>query len=225
MNIKFLAGSLTKLTYLAAIATLVSLFSVPAFAGEKGTKNSNSTSSSEMPTSTQAEPTPMEAPRTNTVPSGTTPSNTTTTPSSTTNAATPGTIVDIASSNASFKTLTAAVRAAGLADTLSGQGPYTVFAPTDAAFAALPQETVAMLMKPENKAKLQKVLAYHVVPGSVESSTLQPGQVETVEGSTISVKRAQGKVMVNNASVTTPDIKASNGVIHVIDKVILPPDL
>jgi uncharacterized surface protein with fasciclin (FAS1) repeats len=135
------------------------------------------------------------------------------------------TIVQIASTNGSFNTLTAALEAAGLVDTLSGKGPFTVFAPTDAAFAALPKGTVETLLKPENKDKLIKVLTYHVVPGQVLSTSLKAGKVKTVEGSDVAVRIGKSGVNINNAKVTTADIKASNGVIHVIDKVILPPDL
>lgn len=137
------------------------------------------------------------------------------------------TIVALASTNDSFKTLTAALKAAGLTDTLSGSGPFTVFAPTDEAFAALPAGTLQELLKPENKATLVKVLTYHVVPGKVLSSDLKSGEVKTVEGSPVkvSVDSASKKVTVNNADVVQPDIQASNGVIHVIDKVILPPEL
>ncbi len=136
-----------------------------------------------------------------------------------------GTIVDVAAANPSFSTLVAAVKAAGLVETLSGKGPFTVFAPTNAAFAALPKGTVETLLKPANKAKLIKVLTYHVVPGKVESKTLKSGPVKTVEGATVTVKVAGGKVIVNKSTVTTADIAASNGVIHVIDRVLLPPDL
>lgn len=135
------------------------------------------------------------------------------------------TIVDIASENGSFTTLVAAVKAAGLVETLSGKGPFTVFAPTDEAFKALPKGTVEMLLKPENKAKLVKVLTYHVVAGKVMAKDVKPGDVKTVEGSTFTVKAMDGKVMVNAANVTQTDIPASNGVIHVIDMVILPPNL
>jgi len=145
--------------------------------------------------------------------------------SASTKATTTGTIVDIASSNNSFDTLVAAVKAAGLVDVLSGQGPFTVFAPTDEAFAALPKGTLESLLKPENKEKLQKILTYHVVPGAVLSSSIQPGQVNTVQGKPVTLKTKGNKVKVNDATVTTADIKASNGVIHVIDRVILPPDL
>ena len=132
------------------------------------------------------------------------------------------TIVEIASTNGSFKTLTAALKAAGLVKTLSGSGPFTVFAPTDAAFAALPKGTVEKLLRPENKALLVKILTYHVVSGEVLSTNLKSGKVKTVEGSPVMVKVGTRGVMVNNANVVKADIKASNGVIHVIDRVILP---
>jgi uncharacterized surface protein with fasciclin (FAS1) repeats len=135
------------------------------------------------------------------------------------------TIVDIASSNDSFKTLTAALKAAGLEETLSGDGPFTVFAPTDRAFANLPAGTVERLLKPENKAQLVKVLTYHVVPGTVLSKDLKSGEVKTVEGSPVEVSVKMRSVMVNNAKVTKPDVKASNGVIHAVDRVIIPPDM
>ena len=135
------------------------------------------------------------------------------------------TIVDVASGNKSFSTLVTAVKAAGLVETLSGKGPFTVFAPTNAAFDALPKATLASLLKPENKAKLQKVLTYHVVSGKVMAKDVKPGSVKTVEGSPVTVRVRGGKVMVNNANVIKTDIKASNGVIHVIDKVLLPPNL
>jgi len=135
------------------------------------------------------------------------------------------TIVDIAASNDSFSTLVQAVQAAGLVETLSGKGPFTVFAPTNEAFAALPPGTLEELLKPENRAKLQQILTYHVVAGAVESSDIQPGEVETVEGSPVTLAIVDGKVTVNDATVTTADIQASNGIIHVIDRVILPPNL
>ena len=137
------------------------------------------------------------------------------------------TVVAVAAANDSFKTLTAALEAAGLTQTLAGSGPFTVFAPTDEAFAALPQEAVQALMKPENKEILVKILTYHVVPGKVQSSDLKSGEIQTVEGSPMMVMIEQSKVVVgqNSANVTQADIQASNGVIHVIDKVLLPPDL
>jgi uncharacterized surface protein with fasciclin (FAS1) repeats len=135
----------------------------------------------------------------------------------------PGTIVDVAVSAGSFKTLVAAVKAAGLVDTLSGKGPFTVFAPTDAAFAKLPSGTVETLLKPENKEKLKAILLYHVVAGDVKSTDLKDGEsVKTVGGKSITVHIANGVVTVNDATVVKADIPASNGTIHVIDTVLLP---
>lgn len=132
-------------------------------------------------------------------------------------------IVDIASSNADFSTLVTAVSAAGLVDTLKGDGPFTVFAPTNAAFAALPAGTLENLLKPENKDQLIKILTYHVVPGAVTSEQLAGKRlnVATVQGQTVQIDGRNG-VKVNKSKVTTADIIASNGVIHVIDKVLLP---
>ncbi|MGB2926369.1 MAG: fasciclin domain-containing protein [Limnothrix sp.] len=132
-------------------------------------------------------------------------------------------IVDIAAGQDVFSTLVAALTAGDLVDTLSGEGPFTVFAPTDAAFAALPEGTVEMLLLPENKALLQKILTYHVVSGSITSGELMAGAVPTVEGSDLMVSLSNG-VKVNNANVVTADIMAGNGVIHVIDAVIMPPE-
>jgi uncharacterized surface protein with fasciclin (FAS1) repeats len=132
------------------------------------------------------------------------------------------TIVDVASKNSSFKTLVTALKAAGLVETLSGEGPFTVFAPTDAAFAKLPKATLKDLLKPENKEKLQKILTYHVVPGAVFAKDIKPGAVATVEGSNVTLKKGKS-VMVNNARVIKADIKTSNGVIHAIDTVMMPP--
>ena len=131
-------------------------------------------------------------------------------------------IVAIASGDAQFETLTAALGAAGLVTTLQGKGPFTVFAPTDAAFAALPKGTVENLLKPENKAKLTKILTYHVVPGSVLSTSLKSGDVKSVEGTSLKVAVSPQQVTVGGAKVVKADIKASNGVIHVIDKVLMP---
>lgn len=133
------------------------------------------------------------------------------------------TIVDVAVANGSFKTLTAALNAAGLVETLKGNGPFTVFAPTDAAFAKLPAGTVEMLLKPENKATLVRVLTYHVVSGNVISTDLKSGQVNTLQGSPVNVMVSRNGVMVNQSTVKTADVKASNGVIHVIDTVLMPP--
>ena len=134
-----------------------------------------------------------------------------------------GDIVDTAASAEQFSTLVAAVKAAGLVDTLKGDGPFTVFAPTNEAFAALPAGTVENLLKPENKNQLVAVLTYHVIPGKVMSSDIagKTAEVETVQGSALSIDATSG-VMVDNAMVTTADIITSNGVIHVIDKVVLP---
>jgi uncharacterized surface protein with fasciclin (FAS1) repeats len=131
-------------------------------------------------------------------------------------------IVDTAVA-AKFTTLVAAVKAAGLVDTLKGPGPFTVFAPTDEAFAKLPAGQLEMLLKPENKAKLQSILAYHVVPGAVTSQdVVKLDSAKTIGGGAIAIKTMNGGVMVNNAHVTKTDITASNGVIHVIDTVLLP---
>ncbi|MGI9523757.1 MAG: fasciclin domain-containing protein [Hyphomicrobiaceae bacterium] len=132
-------------------------------------------------------------------------------------------IVDTAVKAGSFNTLVAAVKAAGLVDTLKGKGPFTVFAPTDAAFAKLPKGTVEDLLKPENKSKLAAILTYHVVPGKVMSKDIAGKKLspKSVQGQTIAVDATQG-VKVNNAKVVTADIATSNGVIHVIDTVILP---
>jgi uncharacterized surface protein with fasciclin (FAS1) repeats len=134
-------------------------------------------------------------------------------------------IVAIASGDPQFKTLTKALTAAGLVPTLQGKGPFTVFAPTDAAFAALKKGTVDDLLKPANKAKLVKILTYHVVPGSVLSTSLKSGNVASVEKSPLKVVVSGGKVTVGGANVVKADIKASNGVIHVIDQVLMPPDV
>ena len=132
-------------------------------------------------------------------------------------------IVEIAASNDDFSTLVAAVSAAGLVDTLKSEGPFTVFAPTNDAFAALPAGTVENLLKPENKDQLVAVLTYHVVPGAVTSDQLagQRLSVKTVQGSNVHIDARNG-VKVDGANVVSADIIASNGVIHVIDKVILP---
>lgn len=132
-------------------------------------------------------------------------------------------IVDTAIAAGDFNTLVAAVQAAGLVDTLKGEGPFTVFAPTDAAFAALPAGTVENLLKPENKDQLVAVLTYHVVPGKVMSGDIAGKSLEvaSVQGGNLSVDATDG-VKVDNANVVTADIETSNGVIHVIDAVVLP---
>jgi uncharacterized surface protein with fasciclin (FAS1) repeats len=132
-------------------------------------------------------------------------------------------IVDLAVGTDFLSTLVAAVKAGGLVDVLKGDGPFTVFAPTNEAFAKLPAGTVESLLKPENKDQLVKILTYHVVPGSIKSSDLKDGmEVETVQGQKVTVKLAGGKAMINKATVTAADIEATNGMVHVIDTVILP---
>ncbi len=132
-------------------------------------------------------------------------------------------IVDTAVAAGQFNMLAAALEAADLVDTLKGEGPFTVFAPTDAAFAALPAGTVEDLLKPENKDKLAAVLTYHVIAGKVMSGDLSDGMTAaTVNGADVTITTADG-VKVDGANVTTADIEATNGVIHVIDAVILPP--
>jgi|TARA_B110000305_G_C19284787_1_gene561156 uncharacterized surface protein with fasciclin (FAS1) repeats len=132
-------------------------------------------------------------------------------------------IIDTAVANGSFKTLVAAVKAAGLVDTLKGKGPFTLFAPTDAAFSSLPEGTVANLLKPENKAKLVAILTHHVLAGAVPSKAVVGKKLspKTVNGTSLSVDGTYG-VTVSGAKVVTADVKASNGIIHVIDKVLLP---
>lgn len=133
-------------------------------------------------------------------------------------------IVDTAVGAGSFTTLVAAVEAAGLVETLKGEGPFTVFAPTDAAFAALPAGTVEDLLKPENKDRLTAILTYHVVPGKVMSTDLTEGlTAATVQGAEVTIT-LEGGAKVNGATISTADIEATNGVIHVIDAVILPPE-
>ena len=133
-----------------------------------------------------------------------------------------GDIVAVASDNPDFSTLVAAIQAAGLVETLQGAGPFTVFAPTNAAFEALPAGLLEKLLLPENVAVLTAILTYHVVPGKVMSADVTAGDVASVEGSTIALT-TDGGVKVNGANVVAVDVAASNGVIHVIDQVIVPP--
>lgn len=132
------------------------------------------------------------------------------------------TVVDIAAGSPDHTTLVAAVKAAGLAETLSGAGPFTIFAPTNAAFAKLPAGTVESLLKPENKAKLVAILTYHVVPAKVLAADVKSGEVPTVNGKKLTVKADGSGVVVNKAKVTATDLVGENGVIHVVDTVILP---
>jgi uncharacterized surface protein with fasciclin (FAS1) repeats len=133
-------------------------------------------------------------------------------------------IVTLAVGNENLSTLVAALKAAGLVETLQGEGPFTVFAPTNKAFAALPEGTLENLLKPENKDQLIAILTYHVVSGEVKSTDLSDGQMaKTVQGAEIKVSLSDKGAMINNAKVVAADINASNGVVHVIDTVILPP--
>ena len=135
-------------------------------------------------------------------------------------------IVDTAISAKSFNTLVAALKAADLVDVLRGDGPFTVFAPTDDAFAKLPAGTLDNLLKPENKAKLQSILTYHVVPGRyMASDVVRMNSAKTVNGQSFTISNNYGKVMIDNAKISKTDIMTSNGVIHVIDSVILPKDM
>jgi uncharacterized surface protein with fasciclin (FAS1) repeats len=138
-----------------------------------------------------------------------------------------GTIVEVAAGNEDFSTLVQAIEAAGLAETLSAEGPYTVFAPTNEAFAALPEGTLDQLLLPENQETLTQVLTYHVLPQAVPAAEVVSGDVDTVAGAplTVNVDDATGNVSVNEATVVQADVQASNGVIHAIDQVLLPPDV
>lgn len=133
------------------------------------------------------------------------------------------TIVDVAAEAGSFQTLVASLEAAGLAEALGAEGPFTVFAPRDEAFAALPEGTVETLLKPENRETLRAILTYHVVPGRLEASDVVASEsLETLQGEALNVKTYDGKVKVGGAKVVAADISASNGVIHVIDAVLIP---
>jgi uncharacterized surface protein with fasciclin (FAS1) repeats len=152
----------------------------------------------------------------------------TTEAASSTTVAAAETIVEIASGNPDFSTLVSAVTAADLGETLSGDGPFTVFAPTNEAFEALPEGTLDTLLEPANKEKLADILKYHVVAGEVMAADVKPGEVTTVNGATFEVAAEDGTVTItdgegNTAEVVTTDIVGSNGVIHVIDAVLLPP--
>jgi uncharacterized surface protein with fasciclin (FAS1) repeats len=200
-----------------------SIFNEPPYnRGGSTTGGEVAPSPTTTPATTPTRPTP-ETPATPSAPSTTVPNQTQPAGSSNTQSKN---LLALAESNASFSTLTKALKAAGLTETLQGKDNFTIFAPTDAAFSKLPQDAVRDLLLPENKEVLVKILTYHVVPGRVLSSDLKSGEVKSVEGGAINVKvdPATG-VKVNEASVTQPDITGSNGVIHAIDQVILPPDL
>jgi uncharacterized surface protein with fasciclin (FAS1) repeats len=133
------------------------------------------------------------------------------------------TLGQVVANDDSFSTLNTAIQAAGLEATLNEPGPYTIFAPTNEAFEALPEGTVDKLLLPENREALQQVLSYHIIPGNVTSADITPGEVNTVEGSPVSINTDAGEVTVGEATVVEPDIVAGNGVVHAIDEVLLPP--
>jgi uncharacterized surface protein with fasciclin (FAS1) repeats len=135
-----------------------------------------------------------------------------------------GTLAQVIENDASFSTLKQAVEAAGLQDQLAQSTPVTVFAPTNEAFASLPDGTLDRLLQPENRETLRKVISYHLIPGTVTSADITPGEVSSAEGQPITVARDANGVTVNGAKVVQPDITASNGVVHSIDQVLLPPD-
>jgi uncharacterized surface protein with fasciclin (FAS1) repeats len=139
--------------------------------------------------------------------------------------ATTSTIVDLAVASKQFQTLVTAVKAAELSDTLAGSGPFTLFAPNDQAFAKLPKGTLKKLLKPENKMALQKILKYHLLAGEVMAKDVKSGSVATVEGKNVKIVVSKKGVKINDANVIKTDIKASNGVVHTIDTVLMPPDV
>lgn len=176
---------------------------------------------------------PADAPTTQVSP-GTTGPDVAVSPSGTTGGATSGTsstansdVVSVVANDPSLSTLATAITAAGLGENLKGSGPYTIFAPSDQAFAALPAEARQELLLPENRDELRQLLSYHVVSGNLTSDQLRSGQVQSLEGEplNVSVDQANAQVRVNNATVSQADIPASNGVIHVVDQVILPPNV
>jgi uncharacterized surface protein with fasciclin (FAS1) repeats len=166
--------------------------------------------------------TPVETPATQ--PSPITPSPDTTAPTTTTDT---NDVVGVITNNPSLSTLTTAITAAGLTEDLAGNGPYTIFAPSDQAFAALPVENQQQLLQPENQDALRQLLTYHVVADELTSDQLSTGQVSSLEGTplNVSVDQANAQVQINNAVVTQADIPASNGVVHIVDQVILPPNV
>lgn len=136
-----------------------------------------------------------------------------------------GNVTDLIGSNPSLSTLSSVINEADLSNTLGEGGPYTVFAPSDQAFAALPAETRERLLREENRPLLRQILTYHVVPGSLTANQLQPGQVQTQAGNSVNVQVDGQQVRVNEARVIQPDLQASNGVVHIVDRIILPPNV
>ena len=201
---------------------------MPATPRTKGSPSKPVSSSDSMQAPTQPSgqsPSTMEAPTTAQPTSGDTSDQPMAMPATAPSTAKKDNLIARAESQGSFKTLMTALKAADLTETLACKGPYTVFAPTDAAFAALPKGTLEKLLRPENKAILVKLLTYHVVSGEVMAKALKAGSQVTVEGNPLTVKLNGKQVMINNAKVVRSDVTASNGVIHAIDKVIVPPDL
>ena len=225
MKVKNPRNSLMKLVSLAGVIGTSVIVGLPV--GAQGLLNPhpsifneppyNSSGSTESTPSTPSMPSPPDA--------GSTPPSMPSPSPDTTSSTQDKDVVAVAASNNSFKTLTAALQAAGLTETLQGKGPFTIFAPNDKAFDALPPSALQELLKPENKEILAKILTYHVIPGKITSGDLKSGEVTTAEGSSVNVRVGRRGVMVNKARVIQADIQASNGVIHVIDKVLLPPDL
>lgn len=215
-----------------------SIFNEAPYNRGGGTTPGQTPSATPTTPSTTPDATPIPTPTPGTTGTPSTPGSTTTppkpptvtprntTPSGGSSSTSGKTLLALAETDGSFKTLTQALKAAGLTEILQGKDNYTLFAPTDAAFAKLPQDAVRDLMKPENKEVLLKLLTYHVVKGQVLSTDLKSGEVKSVEGGAINVKvDPTTGVTVNEAKVTKADIRGSNGVIHAIDQVILPPDL
>lgn len=186
---------------------------------------SSSTDTTAASTTSAAAATSAEASESEAMESDTMESESMTSGSMEAGAAEAGTIVDVAAGNPDFSTLVTAIGAAGLAETLAGEGPFTVFAPTNEAFAALPAGVLDMLLLPENQETLVKVLTYHVVPGEVTSDLVTAGDVATVEGSTIAITTDDGVKINGTTTVTAVDVEASNGVIHVIDAVLIPAEV
>lgn len=184
--------------------------------------SSNESSSSPSPTASTAGA--VEATPEASTPAASFEASTPATTSTSTAAAGSSTILDLAASNPDFAPLVAAARAAGLADTLNSVGPFTVFAPSAEAFGALPAGVLAKLLLPANQATLRKVLEYHVVKGKILAADAKAGQLASIEGSALNIT-TEGGLKVNGASVISTDIQASNGVVHVIDKVLVPPDV
>ena len=206
-----------KLTSLSKSVRTIGLISILSVTVGITTACSSETANQAAPTQTTTQPTLTATPSTQ--------PTTATKATQTAAQSTPGTIVEIAAGNPDFSTLVKAVKAAELTGTLSGKGPFTVFAPTNEAFAALPKGTLEKLLKPENRDELRKVLTYHVVSGDLMAKNLRSGKVATVEGRSVAVQVQSKSVSVNDAKVVKADIDAKNGVIHVIDRILLPPNL